>query len=900
MNGKKYLLTILIVYTAVTLLLPSIHIANAQPPESAGVEVTINDPYFLRGDTGTITIHTNPYVTVTLEIFNPNYELLYSKQWTTDEKGSCAKNLPISETAEYGTYTIKASLGETITSTWFTVLDITNWSSVTFPYSRQHGAITYTFHSNATLFAQLGEDKLIVDLSFLREIEGLSIIPRVNSMNFLARFKHEASGFICDLDFAFIHCGCKIILNGSLSEPKTFIFNVDGLQLKEVISGIRVGHIVFDWTDFRKAKHHFTYDHNLKRLSVEVPKTFRLDPYIFEDGFESGDFSAWSQTTGSPTVTSGNAYQGTYKAVFTATNISTSDNFTQKDFGSSYNDVWCRSYVRLNNTPPPTARYLYFVSLLRLGAEALRVGLCNDGTDVVWVIRYRNASGNAVVQSSQQKNPSVDTWYCIEIAANMSSSDGTTDGEYHVYIDGTELTDLGLTNLDTDYTYVSRFTLGIRSKNNWYGGGGVEVWADSVVIDDEYIGPVSTNNAPTIGEFEAPTTVYANQYFYLNATADDQDGISEIINATIEISNDVILKWDNATANFSEYSDTNGYCSLDATGSIESEKNSTAFDLSWKIKLNKYPSGSIDVVATNTKVWDSTESGSGSTSGLFTFSYITLTLQARDKDGTNLPRQVTFKGTLGNGTSFEENSNSNALKILTTCYGSHTINTWWSTHLIDASHSVSVTSDKTENINTKIARLSSGSYYILISINQTTLPSPSLVGTKDWKMLGVSGSGFKQLKMDSANWVTTTEPETMKIDGNPYEKSAWTWDPTNKILTRLLDLTGTAINIEMSWDVPTIPSGTTTTVTVTPVTPITSPEEQPSNATQVPVTIIPEYNQTSLEIPKQTVVLAACGVIAIVVIAYGYNWVQNQGSLAAMWKKKEKSGKKPNWRKKRR
>lgn len=279
-----------------------------------------------------------------------------------------------------------------------------------------------------------------------------------------------------------------------------------------------------------------------------------------------------------------------------------------------------------------------------------------------------------------------------------------------------------------------------------------------------------------------------------------------------------------------------------------------------------------------------------------------LTLQARDTDGTNLPRQVAFKGTYVDSSTFEENSDSNGLKQLTVAYGTLTVNTWWGNHLVDSSRSVSVTGDKTENINTKIARLDSGSYYVLISINETTLPSPEVVGTKDWKMLGVSGSGSKQLKIDGANWVTAAEPEVMRINGDPYE-TGWTWDSTNKIFAYLLDLTGTAKNIEISYTpLQQQPSGTTTgTTTTVTVTPIQPPDDdtQPYNGT---TTIIPQYvpeEKMSLQIPTDTILLVIGGGVLIVVAAYAYNWWQNQGSLGTLYEKKSRSKTKPNWRKKR-
>ena len=161
-----------------------------------------------------------------------------------------------------------------------------------------------------------------------------------------------------------------------------------------------------------------------------------------------------------------------------------------------------------------------------------------------------------------------------------------------------------------NYTYivnaVSDGVYGLTVINNAIGG--VTVW-------------YSVNYAPTIGEFQTPSIVYANKYFFLNLTINDQDGVADFVNTTIEISYSIILKWDNATGTFSEYQDTNSYCTLDVSGSIKNSVNSTAYKLSFKIKLTwTYPEGSVSVIVTNTKVCDSYgDSGSNSQTSLFTF-----------------------------------------------------------------------------------------------------------------------------------------------------------------------------------------------------------------------------------------------------------------------------------------
>jgi len=158
------------------------------------------------------------------------------------------------------------------------------------------------------------------------------------------------------------------------------------------------------------------------------------------------------------------------------------------------------------------------------------------------------------------------------------------------------------------------------------------------------------NNPPTIGEFQAPATVYANKYFYLNATINDADGIAQFVNATIEINGSIILKWDAITKIFNK-TDPNNYCAIDSANSFNStiSGNSTAYKLSFKIKLYwNYTEGNISVSVTNTKVFDNQgASSSNSYANLFYFENDLIVYSASVNDARINPSQsITFTGKL--------------------------------------------------------------------------------------------------------------------------------------------------------------------------------------------------------------------------------------------------------------
>lgn len=132
---------------------------------------------------------------------------------------------------------------------------------------------------------------------------------------------------------------------------------------------------------------------------------------------------------------------------------------------------------------------------------------------------------------------------------------------------------------------------------------------------------------PTMGVFESSEDpVSSGQWFSLNTTIQDPDGIADFVNCTLKLDpGPLTLKWDNSSSVFSIYYDPNGYCVINASACIEAQLNNTAYELSWRIYLKTtYPHGtSVDLSASGlypTQVYDSYgDSSTGSYSELFLF-----------------------------------------------------------------------------------------------------------------------------------------------------------------------------------------------------------------------------------------------------------------------------------------
>lgn len=120
---------------------------------------------------------------------------------------------------------------------------------------------------------------------------------------------------------------------------------------------------------------------------------------------------------------------------------------------------------------------------------------------------------------------------------------------------------------------------------------------------------VTYNEPPTIGEYQAPSTIYTGTYVFLNATIDNPNGNTKFTNATLGLSSGIILLWTNSTNAFSEYNDSNNYITVDVSTCIKTTVNDTSLRLSWNVSIadvfyDHYYYPGIDIVSVTTKVFD--------------------------------------------------------------------------------------------------------------------------------------------------------------------------------------------------------------------------------------------------------------------------------------------------------
>ena len=205
---------------------------------------------------------------------------------------------------------------------------------------------------------------------------------------------------------------------------------------------------------------------------------------IFEDGFESGDFSKWTGTTTTSgetaTVASYRPYSGNYHGRFTSNGGSGVERaYSYKDIGQT-SEIYVRSYVYIQRGLPlldENDRFNFFaIKGARRGSVIASVSVQHTGGTDRWTIRSHDGIWSA------STGPSMYQWYCVEFYTKIDA----TNGIHRLWINGQIIIEQTSLNTATEGNIDSvRFGLtylnGVTSSVNVYG--------DSFVVSPTYIGP---------------------------------------------------------------------------------------------------------------------------------------------------------------------------------------------------------------------------------------------------------------------------------------------------------------------------------------------------------------------------------------------------------------------------
>jgi hypothetical protein len=234
-------------------------------------------------------------------------------------------------------------------------------------------------------------------------------------------------------------------------------------------------------------------------------------PLIFQDGFESGNFNAWTTTDGAgthtQTVETTNPHHGTYDAKFTAG--ANSEGWAQKTIPNSP-IIYFQQYIKLANLPTSGTR-LYLGTIQNTNSNNnVDVFIENSSGQYYWGI-YSSING-AIYNDRETtpSNPQLGQYYCVESCRDVTNS------RSRLWVDGTLKVDVSRPN--------SGNANGIYSGITWTTNTAT-VYVDCIKIANSYIQPESSpppTPTPTPTPSTTPTPIPTSPPIYKETTITKQ------------------------------------------------------------------------------------------------------------------------------------------------------------------------------------------------------------------------------------------------------------------------------------------------------------------------------------------------------------------------------------------
>ncbi len=191
-----------------------------------------------------------------------------------------------------------------------------------------------------------------------------------------------------------------------------------------------------------------------------------LRQYIFNDGFESGSFSAWTTHSSGFIVQSSTVNSGVYAA---QGNTSNGNTYAEKNLPSTYTDGYSRIYFYLASNTTNVALLKY-----RISSGSLIGGLYVSSAGKLGL---RSDAGNVTLTSATTVTTGL--WHSLELHATINGASGSSE----VWLDGVRVNDLSVTiNLGTNA--IGRLMVGELQTARTYN-----VYFDDTVFDTQRVGP---------------------------------------------------------------------------------------------------------------------------------------------------------------------------------------------------------------------------------------------------------------------------------------------------------------------------------------------------------------------------------------------------------------------------
>ena len=195
---------------------------------------------------------------------------------------------------------------------------------------------------------------------------------------------------------------------------------------------------------------------------------------IFSDGFESGDFSAWTGNYDGCTVIHSPVHHGSHALQSTGDSQQTA-----YQTGIAAASTYTRLYFRMD-TLPTDGNYLKIAMMYGAVSGEVGVAVYNDGGTMKWGLM--KPSGSVYVAAAI----SATVWYCLEFRRTAGTG---ANGIATLWVNGSQIA----TSTTEAYTDNSDLLMvGI----DWTSSA-VTTFVDCVVVADAYIGPESTYSPKT-------------------------------------------------------------------------------------------------------------------------------------------------------------------------------------------------------------------------------------------------------------------------------------------------------------------------------------------------------------------------------------------------------------------
>lgn len=198
---------------------------------------------------------------------------------------------------------------------------------------------------------------------------------------------------------------------------------------------------------------------------------------IFSDGFESGDFSAWTGKVGSGAIVTG-GHCGSY--AYEASGSYGAESFIYREFLPSTKMNY-RAYVKTEGSIPQD-RVARIFNINREGGWQPQFTLRFQGATYSsgYAVQIQTTNGDSSYYTFDWSNG----WNCYEMSIDITDY---TDITTVLYVNGVSAITVtnGISGQTEENSHMGRFSVG----QIWDYHTNVDVYVDCVVVSDSYIGP---------------------------------------------------------------------------------------------------------------------------------------------------------------------------------------------------------------------------------------------------------------------------------------------------------------------------------------------------------------------------------------------------------------------------